>query len=108
VLKPTVTCSFASKPESPSAQWGLAKQAGSHALRAELPGAVWGQSSCVVPIDGFRQFASTFWYIKEHHTRGAAVWLDAQVEAECEKHHPAAREAAANEYKSQALGESEA
>jgi hypothetical protein len=73
--------------------FGRAKQAGSHALRPEVPGSVWGASSGVLRIRGFLHFASAFWYIKEHVEQGAALWWDPAVERECERHHPPARQA---------------
>jgi hypothetical protein len=72
---------------------GRAKQAGSHALRRQLPGRIWGQSSEVVRVCGFLHFASVFWYVKEHSDQGAALWWDPEIEQKCEEHHPAARQA---------------
>jgi hypothetical protein len=73
--------------------FGRAKQAGSHAIRHQVPGRVWGQSGDVDRVRGFTHLASAFWYIKDHETQGAVLWWNPKIEQECEKHHPAARQA---------------
>jgi hypothetical protein len=68
--------------------FGRAKQAGSHAVRAHVPGRLWGRSSGVTRMRGFRHFASAFWYILAHKEQGAVVWRNEAIERECETKYP--------------------
>ncbi len=57
---------------------GRLKRHSSHALRAELPGAVWAARCGHRLIRDAEHFASALNYILDHEREGAATWCDHQ------------------------------
>lgn len=55
-------------------QVGRLKQAGSHAIRAVLPGRVWGDGGKPIRVRDQTHQANVFRYISEHENEGAWVW----------------------------------
>jgi REP element-mobilizing transposase RayT len=55
-------------------QIGNAKRASSHALRSEIPGAVWGRRADVIVTIGDPADVRAFRYIEAHGAEGAWVW----------------------------------
>lgn len=51
--------------------FGRAKQAGSHAIRTEIPGGIWGKSSHVVRIRSQEHGATVRMYILDHEMKEA-------------------------------------
>lgn len=53
---------------------GRAKAASSHALRRDIPGAVWGRRALLKPIRDRAHHGRVFGYIVGHAREGAVVW----------------------------------